>query len=415
MIACSVCSKPSTSESDRLPRGWKRTDAVYCDKCWRERYVLRAITMEVVKPLGDGVGWDELRAAVRASCGQATSITNLIMGRMFATDRQRMPDDKKLGKFDFDYETKGGPLYHECRKMWPDFDSRSVASLMQALRGKYVKKRYEILWTGESSLPSARYPQPYPVHNQAWKPMFVPAGKDGGDLVPAVEVPLVGGKMLLQLRQGKDWRGQVADFGRFVSGEVVKGELAILLKRVNSESHGNGIEARDEGGQKIFNHVKVKMVGWFPRIKRPAVEGSLVLRRDAEALLVAAKSTERGMSIIGKWNWDHLLRWVAEHRRHLQRWSDDQKAEQRRPPAFFASHREAACQKYRNRMESAQKELAHQIAQLCRRQRVAELVYDATDRGYFGDDQWTWSAFETVLENKLNEFGIMFKKESANG
>ena len=380
--------------------------------------------MEVVKPIkaikagpeGEDVpvGWPELRKAVRESCGQATSVTNWIMGRMFAADIARTPEMKRLPKFDFDYKTVGGPLYHQCREMWPDFRATSVAALMQALQRKYRKKRYEILWTGESSLPSARYPQPYPVHNREWKPLLVTAGKEGGDLVPAVDVPLVGGRMLLQLRQGRNWRGQVADFRKFISGEAIKGELAILIKRINSNAHGNGIEERDEGGQKVMDHILVKMVGWFPREQCGPVAGSLILRRDANALLVACRETEKGLGTIRQWHWKHLLRWGAEHRRRLQQWSDDRKAEQRRGQPSFASRSEACCLKQRNRTESAQKELAHQITELCLRQRVAELVYDDTDYGYFGDDKWTWSAFETVLTNKLNEFGVLFKRKGSD-
>lgn len=420
-VACSACSKTLETKGGRLPKGWKRTDAVYCHECWRERYVLRAVTMEVLRPLkaiGAGVGgedvsvgWPELRAALKECWGQSTSMTNWIMGRMFAADSPRTPDDEKLGKFLFD----GKPLYHECRSVWPQFRAMSVSSLMNSLQGKYRKKRYEVLWTGASSLPSARYPQPYPVHNREWKPLFVPAGKDGGDMVPAIDVPLVGGRMLLQLRQGKDWRGQVADFRKFVSGAAIKGELAVLRKRVggNGSDHGNGIVERDEGGQRAMHRVMVKMVGWFPREKRGAVEGSLLIRKDAGALLMACRETERGLGVVRTWHWEHLRRWAAEHRRRLQVWSDDQKAEQRRGTASFASRREAACMKYRSRMESAQKELAHQIAALCRRLRVATVVYDDEDRGYFGDVAWTWSAFETVLANKLNEFGVLFERKES--
>lgn len=245
--------------------------------------------------------------------------------------------------------------------------------------------------------------------------MFVPAGKEGGDLVPVVDVPLVGGRVLLQLRQGKDWRGQVADFRKFISGEAIKGELAMLRKRVggNGSDHGNGVADRDEGGQKAMYRIMIKMVGWFPRTQRGPVEGSLLLRKDVNALLVASRQTELGIDTVRQWHWEHLKRWAAEHRRRLQAWSDDQKAEQR-PHVSFASRREAACHKYHNRMESAQKELAHQIAELCRRQHVAEVVYDDTDSGYFGDVEWTWSAFEVVLANKLNEFGVLFRRKESD-
>ena len=402
---CVACGK--RKEAKRLPKESKHRDEIYCSGCWRQRYVLRAVTMEVLRPLGEGIGWPQLRQVLRDSWGQATSMTNWIMGRMFAADRVRMPEQAKLGKFEFD----GNSLYHECRAKWPDFRATSVASLTWSLQKKYKKQRWNVVWTGDASLPSARYPQPYPVHNSAWKPMFLPAGKQGGDLVPVVEVPLVGGKMRLQLRQGRDWRGQVKDFRKFVSGEAVKGELAVLRRRVggNGSDHGNGIQERDKGGQRAMHRVMVKMVGWFPRQARRPVAGSLLLRKSDEALLEACKATTRGLSSVRTWHCDHLRRAAAEHRRQLLRWSDDHKAEQRRGPASFASRREAACEKYHHRMESAQKELAHQVATLCRRQHVAELVYDDTDYGYL--PKWTWSAFEANLANKLDEFGIQFNRK----
>jgi len=115
--------------------------------------------------------------------------------------------------------------------------------------------------------------------------------------------------------------------------------------------------------------------------------------------------------VIRRWNWEHIRRWAIEHRRRLQAWSEDQKAEER-PHASFDSRRETACVKYRHRMESAQKELAHQVAELCRRQRVATVEYDATDRGYLGDAAWTWSEFESALANKLDELGVEFKRRA---
>jgi hypothetical protein len=40
------------------------------------------------------------------------------------------------------------------------------------VEAKYRAKRYEVVWTCAASLPSIRYPQPYPMHNQSWSFAF---------------------------------------------------------------------------------------------------------------------------------------------------------------------------------------------------------------------------------------------------
>jgi len=115
--------------------------------------------------------------------------------------------------------------------------------------------------------------------------------------------------MRLRLRGGSEFRRQIESFALMLSGTAVRGELVIYPRQ----------EA-----------ITVKMVAWLPRpslleraergFKRPAQSAhatkTLSVSTCAEKLLSAAE---------GAWvyNGNQLRRWIAEHRRHLQRWPGD--------------------------------------------------------------------------------------------
>lgn len=370
-------------------RGKKHNGKVYTDAEWRNLYHIKAITVPVLKPLG--MGWPELREQLSAAWSQSTACANWMMAQFYSRDNLRLPDQEKLGKMPQIY------LYPEARKRFPKLPSRTVASLENTLKAKYRKLRYKIIWTGEMSLPNARYPQPFVTSNQAWKPLFVPAGREGGDLVPCVSVALLGSERIkLQLKGGRQWRRQLSDFRRLVEGDAVLSDFSILRRRVHT---GDGMTARDSGGQKASYRAMAKMVGWFPKKNRPS-SGILYLRTDPDAFLIALDEKAHK---IRTWNCDHLRRWTAEHARRLHRWSDDQKAEQR-PVARYQSRRESAVKKFRDRITSSQKEIAHQVAQVCVRMNFASVKYDDSCREYI--PRYDWSGLQTSLSNKLNEYGI---------
>jgi hypothetical protein len=250
-----------------------------------------------------------------------------------------------------------------------------------------------------------RYPQPFVSPNQSWSPVYVAAGKNGdGDKLPAVEVTLLRGlRLTLQLRGGRDFARQRNEFTNLVTGAAIRGELAILRQRVGGNENRNGTVDRDSGAQRAQFRVMLKMVGWFPR-RRPAPSaGTLLVRTGRDAFLVAVDAAgER----IWRLNADHIRRWTAEHRRRLQRWSEDHKLEER-PRASFQSRREAAVLLFRRRIESFQKEAAAQLAGFARRRQTATVLFDDSDRDFF--EQFDWSGFRQRLETKLDEFGVDFE------
>lgn len=401
-ITCTKCgaekkTKLTQKGAARLPRGWKRHRGVWCAKCWHDNYVIRAISIPVVRPLGDGIGWPEFRDPLAEAWSHTTAAINWMVSQLWAADHQRMPADEKLEKMPSVY------LYPQATEKFPHLPTQSVASLESTAKAKYLKRRYETVWTCGASLPNARYPQPFITPNQSWRASYEPAGKDGGDQVPCVTVTLLRGqRFLLQLRGGKEFRRQLSAFRQIVNGDAIQGELQILRKRVNTNDRRNGTSDRDGGGQKVQYRVIIKMVAWFPRRMREP-SGTLYVRTDSESFLVALDEHGGKLRL---WHCDHVRRWISEHRRQIQRWSDDQKAEQR-PTAKFQSRRERAVHKFRNRITSHRQETCAQIVGLAKRLRYSQVQFDDSDHSYFGD-RFDWSGFRTYLQNKCNDAGVGF-------
>lgn len=223
--------------------------------------------------------------------------------------------------------------------------------------------------------------------------------------MPCISVALPGGRFLLQLRGGREFARQLRDFRLLADGAAVKGELQLIRQRCDASR--NGVAGRDTGGQKFASRVMAKMVGWFPR--RPATDrsGVLFLRTDSECMLLALD--DKGNKI-RTWHCDHVKRWVAEHRRRIQRLSDDQKAEQR-PQASFQSRRESHVVKYRDRIASAIRELAAQVCGVADRMKFASIEYDDKQTGYL--ERFDWSGLRSRLATKCNEIGIVFRAASS--
>jgi hypothetical protein len=103
---------------------------------------------------------------------------------------------------------------------------------------------------------------------------------------------------------------------------------------------------------------------------------------------------------------DHLRRWVVEHRKQLQHWSDDSKFEQRPVPSF-AERRTAATDKFHQRMSTACHQIAMQIAGYANRRRFAQVRYDDTERGFVGE--FPWQRLQDLIAEKLDALGIEYE------
>jgi hypothetical protein len=371
-MTCSACGVGKTTA--RLPNGWKRQDEdVYCGKCWDARSVLRAIAMPVVEPLSGS--WQEFREVLTAMWGLTTRASNWMMTELYARDVRRQ-DQTNMPPMPQVY------LYPEARILFPGLPPQSVNSIEHAVQRKYRARRYEIIWTCASTLPTVRYPCPFPIHNQAWSVFF-----DTGNR-PVVSARIGEKRWEFRLRGGQRYRPQLAAFRQMVEGSAKRGELALFR-------HADG-------------EIICKMVAWLPRL--PAgknMDGTLSVRSTADALLVAL---DRNGENIWTYNADHLRRWSAEHARFVQRYAEDQGAARWATPPF-ASRREAAVNKYRNRMASATHEIAAALANFSARRKYASVLYDDSERGFC--PQFPWFELFEKLRYKLDGFGIGLERASA--
>jgi len=290
-------------------------------------------------------------------------------------------------------------LYPEARVRFPFLASQTVVSIENAVQAAYRAARYEVVWTCARSLPTYRYPLPLPVHNQSWEATVA-------EERPVVRIRVGDRWWELRLKGGPRFRWQTEAYRQIVSGQATKGELALYRVR----AHDGKLESRPNGDQRVKYMVICKMVAWLPRgTERDAHKPAGVLRVcTANDMFLVARNLKDERT--WRFHGDHLRRWTAEHRRALQNFADDQKAEQRPVPSF-ADRRTAAALKYRNRMSSAIREIAAQLVGYATRRGFAAIAYDDSAAGFC--PEFPYSALREQIRTKCDEQGLEF--EHSNG
>ena len=346
----------------RIPKGWKRREQLlYCPTCWRKQYLLRAVAIPIVSPLD--ATWKEIDAELRRMWGATTGCANWMLTELYVRDVKRN-GHAKLPPMPRTY------LYPEARSKFPDLPSQTVAALEQAITAKYRAKRYDLLWTGRATLPVYRYPTPFPVHNQSWSVEIEKA-------VIVLSVRLGDRRYRLRLKSGAQFRRQRHSVEQMVAGTAITGECAIYKRGAATMA---------------------KLVAWLPRPAATDQEktGTLVVRTEKDSMLVAYNVKDERLWI---YNADHVRRWAAEHRRQLQRWSEDQKAESR-PVPHFAPRRQLATQKYHARLDSACHQIAAFLAGYAGRRRFNAVSYNDAEHSFC--PQFPYSRLRQLIEEKLD-------------
>jgi len=372
---CASCGTSRDKPAGRLPKSWKRLgDDACCPDCWRRRYMLRAITFPVVSPI-DG-DWKEFREALAEMWAATTQAADWMMTELYARDVRRR-DEEKMPPMARVY------LYPEARARFPQLPSQSIAALEQSVQAKYRAARLRVIWTCQQSLPTFRYPTPFPVPNQGWRAEWWPV--ENGE-APTVSVRVGERRFRLRLKGGPRFQRMRHAFEQIISGAAEQGELALY---------------------RSGKHTMCKLTAWLPRPETATgLSGTLFVRTDPDSLLVALNAKdERLWALHG----DHVVRWSAEHRRQLQRWADDSKAEQRPVPSFAARRAEAA-DRYHRRMRSAVQEIAAQLTGYARRRRFAGVRYTDGDTSFC--EGFPWFALRERIRQKCDEYGIAFEHAS---
>jgi hypothetical protein len=364
-------------KTDRLPQGWKRRGGeIFCSACWRKKYILRAVTIPVASPLD--CSWDELQTSLHSMWATTTAASNWMLTEMYARDIRRTGATDKLPPMPRVY------LYPEARIRFPALPSQSVAALEQAVGRKYRAKRYDVVWTCAASLPTYRYPTPFGIPNQGWS-------VEMDQQKPIVSARVGDKRLRLRLKNGAEFRRQLHAVRLIVAGEAEQGQMDLYR-----QGHGKAAI------------IMCKMVAWLPRRACDAAEGTLIVRSTPDAILQAFNLKDEA---IWTYHGDHLLGWIAEHGKFLQRLADDTKAEMRPPTESFQRHRREAVERFHRRMSTATHEIAAMLVGHAQRRKFAEIQYNDSDQS-FGKGL-PWAELRRKIAEKADAAGIVFTPASA--
>lgn len=368
VAVCSHCKKERNARSDvrggvRLPQGWKREDGEpVCPECWHKKYILRSLIFPVAEPMSGS--WRALETDLRQMWVQTTAAINWMMTQCYVRDVRRT-DEQKMPPMPRIY------LYPEARIRFPELPPQSLSALEHIVQRRYRARRYEVNWTASATLATARYPQPFPIHNGAWKTSF-----QGG--VPIVECRIGASSWKLRLKSGFRHQRQIAGLQRMVQ----QADMAIYRA-------ANGT-------------ILVKLVAWLTRTETKQREDVLLVRTGKDRLI------EAGVKGEPFWveNRDDLPGIVAAHRNRLRRLNEDQKAEQRPVPSF-GDIRSRAARQYRDRIKSLIQEVCSHLTRFALRRGYAKVLYDDSERWL---DSFPYFQLAERLRVMLDEHGIEFEK-----
>lgn len=371
-MKCSSCE--ASCESERMPTGWKKLEeAIFCPACWKARYVIKAVTIPVVSPVG--MGWPELRKLLREQFDLTTKAANWAMRQVAALDTT-LGVGQKMGKMGIP-EPNGKSLYKGIADQF-SVSTHTAVEISNAVLSKYRTARLD-MHRGRASLPSIRYPHPIPVPGKTWS---IEEGKDGGLVL---NTPLGRkNRVNLRLKGGSEYRRQLLDIRKILDGTAVKGQLAIY-----------------ENGSKLL----VKIAGWFPKVVRTNKPWAASLVTGGDCLFTLYSDEQK---TIYRWNADHVKRWVAAQDEQMQRLREDLKAEKRlgREKDGILARMALLSAKHTDRMHSFCHEASAQVIGHLVRRRCGTLVCSFSDTGFI--PHFPWFKLKTMLANKANKEGIEF-------
>lgn len=383
------------------PPGAVVTDApayeIFCPICWRQRYLLRAVTFPLAGPHGDTT-WDILRKVLAEAWRDSTDVANFLVNELAKADVVRAADMKKLPP---------GPklnLYQLGRKRVPSMIPASVNAVAQSVGKRYNKCRLDLIWRSRANLPLTKYPHPYPVPAQAFDTVYL----SEKEKVPLIRLRLGGQRMTLRLRGGKEFRHQLKAFGQMVAGVAFPCEMAIYRRRVTESDHRpTTTDRKAGGGARIHYRVMCKLTAWLPRERR-----ELNLKK---VLLLTTNQMEFWCAVVegaAPWilNADHVRRWTRAHRNQLDRLSQDTKFEKRWPAEeriHINEYRTKITKKHQDRIDDWIHTASAMLVKFAERQRVTRVEYDDTNKQFLPEFQWF--RLKSILEEKLDKARIDFE------
>jgi hypothetical protein len=355
----------------------------------------------------------------------STDLANWAMTELLRHDTRRTPDMTRLPPF------TALNLYRRWNEVCPaairdawDGSTQAAAATMRAVEQKWKSgrtaagrnTRVAVLWLGEASACTYRFPFPVHVPGQAvdlaWQDH--PGGR-----FPVADVLLPGvGRVRLRVDQGRDWRRQVRDFDALVTGAAVLGDVKVCADMANGKLSGVKLMAAGRFRRRpaepsgvtavVRTDPLALLVVELPQRDAPFV----VHRRDLLGHLSAEQRAARRLSSHerAEQSVEDLLRHGERHERHRDARADDLKSEKRWPARRrrrFVEAGAAARAKYANRVDTITKQVAACVAGFLRRNRVEAVVYDDTDQTYAR--HYRYFALRERVRQNCDAGGIRFQ------
>lgn len=404
------CLCGASRKGTKLGSGWKQKGSqVFCPDCWRKLYHIRAVTFpiaSIVEGPGENIKerWKAFREAIGICWQDATQLANWAITELAKRDVVRtpemeklapMPPNKKGSPSSYLYKSfePGKPLAVEC---FPRLDSAAIVAILNTVQAKYKAERFDAVWRRERSLPTFRYPMPYPLGSQDWKPSWL----SETEKAPCITISLAKQKFKIRLRSGRGHKRQTRSFSALLAGDAVACEMAIYRKRAAQNDNRIGLKTKTDGATVRYDYM-VKLVMWLPKEIVKREEKILTVTTDPASFIVASF----GESELWRVNADHVKKWIREYDSRRHRLADDLKAELRSGGKDrFADLRLKLAKHQSDRIKSFTHEQARLITNYAARHKCTEVMLNDSCREYLPD--FPWANFKTQLQAKLHEHNI---------
>ena len=372
------------SRRARIPARWKMLGGqFYCPKCKHAAWVLRAVTLPVVGPVG--ATWPELREALTNAWAETTQCANWMATELYVRDVRREADDERLRPMPRTY------LYPEARVLFSTLPAMTLSALENQVTRTYRAQRYELIWTRARSLATHRYPVPLPVASKGWS-----LHEEQGRWHVACRIG--NRRWMLRLRGGPHMRYQRPILADIAAGRAEPGAMALLQVTAHEGDHRTEVAMR--------RRLMCKLVAWLPK-KAPSTQqaSSLRVHTDATRLIVVEREGAEPWVLYG----DQIRRGLLAADTQRQRLVTDLKAERRRPKREregMIDRLGRIAEHQRHCLTTWTHQVAAQVVGYAARQHVATVIYDDHERGYL--PHFPWHRLADCLREKCEARSIEF-------
>ena len=375
-------------------------------KCFKLAFIARSVSLPLAVPIG--CDWDAANVILKAAWAHSTHLANWAVRELLKADPGRSAKNEKpsdmpkvaLNLYKFGFTNKRYPEWRAFAGC-----TTSAAQILRAVEGKYSKVRYAVQWRREQAPCTYRYPMPWPIHNQSWKPYRGQGGER------CISVVLPGGRLDFVLRGGAEFARQSRTFDGILAGTIQGGTLYIGRQRSGGTKRQTHEDRNASGGKRIQFTTMARIAAWLPRVADKGKLLTLNLDTDANAFWVGQMEGREGRPWI--LNADHVRRRVQQHRVFLQRFSEDTKPEKRWPKRRreqMNEHRDQRCNKHSRFIGTWCQEASAMLAKFCHRNGVGLVAYRDDCHSYFPDvgetSGFPWYQLRLALASRLEMDGI---------